>query len=402
MNVQRLEKNETFCDVRFIKGNDCVYAHRTVLSSCSGFFQGIFYGTFSECQEEGGTTNSKMTEVELPDSLTIHDIDAFLTAIYTGKVFLSKQNIMCMTELACFLVVESVRNVCDKFMREHLSLDSCLLFMRVADRFNISDVLVACHSMLRNRFHDYFIHQEEMLSMPATCVKTTASTFKYIPLNDALSFLSSWVLHCSEEHGQSVMEERNWRFTEACNIVSCVRPGKEARDPQHVPLRDSDGLADVREKLLERCHPWFALRQKNRVAGLKNVLVCLAPLTVKTGQCLHENRVDVEFHVCVYYIQEEQWLTAGSTMFPEPLHAVEDFCMLDVACADCKLYFVERQKLDPMQVLDLRMMTWSKLDTIHILDVITVGSGLAFHQLLPIAIRDRLCMLASSSTQAVS
>ena len=39
MNEQRLAKDEHLCDVRFVVGNDCVYAHRSVLAICSAYFK---------------------------------------------------------------------------------------------------------------------------------------------------------------------------------------------------------------------------------------------------------------------------------------------------------------------------------------------------------------------------
>lgn len=39
MDEQRKAKDENLCDVRFIVGSDCVYAHRGVLAVCSAYFQ---------------------------------------------------------------------------------------------------------------------------------------------------------------------------------------------------------------------------------------------------------------------------------------------------------------------------------------------------------------------------
>ena len=39
LNEQRHQQNENVCDVKFIVGNECVYAHRCVLAVCSAYFQ---------------------------------------------------------------------------------------------------------------------------------------------------------------------------------------------------------------------------------------------------------------------------------------------------------------------------------------------------------------------------
>ena len=39
MDEQRKAEDENLCDVRFIVGDSCVYAHRSVLAVCSAYFQ---------------------------------------------------------------------------------------------------------------------------------------------------------------------------------------------------------------------------------------------------------------------------------------------------------------------------------------------------------------------------
>lgn len=46
MDEQRKAKDENLCDIRFIVGDSCVYAHRSVLAVCSAYFQVCFLDLF--------------------------------------------------------------------------------------------------------------------------------------------------------------------------------------------------------------------------------------------------------------------------------------------------------------------------------------------------------------------
>jgi hypothetical protein len=76
-----------------------------------------------------------------------------------------------VTELACFLLVERVRVVCESFLLEHLSMQSCVPYLKLAWRYDLHPLFRACAQLLQGRFHDHFIHQPLMLTLPAPCLK---------------------------------------------------------------------------------------------------------------------------------------------------------------------------------------------------------------------------------------
>lgn len=261
MDMQRKERNEALCDIRFVMGNDYVYAHRSVLAVCSAYFQGMLSGAFLESQGEGGT-NSKMMEVDLSGCLsTGHDLDVLLSAIYTGSLTLSPSNVKGVMELSCFLLVESVREVCEQFLLESLSLDTCLSSLILAHHHDLAQLFRACRKLLHSRFHDYFIHQPDMLLTPTPCLRLLTDIYRYVPLHDVLQFLVHWVDASRDNVGEGgcVEEEKERRLGAACDMVSSVVASLEKCQGTQVHTVWQDrlvGSADILRQLVSCTGPW--------------------------------------------------------------------------------------------------------------------------------------------------
>ncbi|KAL8585767.1 hypothetical protein ACOMHN_040549 [Nucella lapillus] len=98
-----------------------------------------------------------------------------------------------VTELACFLLVDSVRKACETFLLEHLTIDTCLSSLHLAHRFDLPHLFRNTYRILQGRFHDHFIHQPEMLTTPASCLRQLTRIHTYVPLHDLVQFLTRWV-----------------------------------------------------------------------------------------------------------------------------------------------------------------------------------------------------------------
>ncbi|KAK7114698.1 uncharacterized protein [Littorina saxatilis] len=221
MDEQRKAKDENLCDVRFIVGSDCVYAHRGVLAVCSAYFQGLLSGAFCESQGEDGT-KSRMMEIDFTGSVSnIAHLDTLLSAAYTGCLKLSPENITGVTELACFLLVERVRAVCEVFLLETLTLHTCLRYLKLAYHYDLTLLFKAGRQLLQSRFHDYFIHRPEMLTVSAGCLIMVPKIYKYVDAQDVGQFLVSWVE--GELDRGEVSNNREERLSTACNIFTDKR-----------------------------------------------------------------------------------------------------------------------------------------------------------------------------------
>ncbi|XP_076448734.1 uncharacterized protein LOC143285383 isoform X2 [Babylonia areolata] len=252
MDKQRKENAETMCDIRLTIGNDSVYAHRCVLAVSSGYFQGMLSGAFRESQGEGGTS-SKMMEVELSGmESTLDDLDTLLTGIYMGNLRLSRSNVIGVTKLACYLLVESVSSKCETVLLQYLSIHNCLQYLKLAHSFSLNKLFRRCHRLLHFRFHDHFIFQPKMLILPALCLKLVTSIFRFVRPQDVVQFLVHWVEGHSHGDGEFVEDDRNTRLAAACDILSSTS-SEMKNQSRYVSRQSLVGCTDIIEALLSHC-----------------------------------------------------------------------------------------------------------------------------------------------------
>ena len=74
--------------------------------------------------------------------------------------------------MACFLLIEGAKVACENFLMEHLSMETCVAYVRVAWRYDLDPLLYKSTRLLQARFHDFFIHDPDVLTLPAGCLKT--------------------------------------------------------------------------------------------------------------------------------------------------------------------------------------------------------------------------------------
>lgn len=130
--AQLREKGE-LCDCVLTVGDTEIKAHRIVLASCSGYFESMFIGEFSE--PEG-----------VP--VVIEEVDEHALAIlidfaYTSCITLTQGNVYHLFEAADTLEFQGVKNTCFRFFRSQMNKTNCIRTWLFAESHNCTELLDA-------------------------------------------------------------------------------------------------------------------------------------------------------------------------------------------------------------------------------------------------------------------
>ncbi|KAK7505397.1 hypothetical protein BaRGS_00003559 [Batillaria attramentaria] len=194
LNELREASDANLCDVCLTVGSSSVYAHRCVLAACSAYFQGMFSGAFVESHPSQG--DSGMMEIDLSGAVShVSHLETLVSSLYTGCLTLTPLNVASITQLACFLLVDCVQVLCRRYLLDTFSIHTCLSYLKLADRFNLTDLWDLSARMVCSRFHDHFVYSQEMLTVSGSClVRLSAFLFQHVtrPLV-IVQFLLRWV-----------------------------------------------------------------------------------------------------------------------------------------------------------------------------------------------------------------
>lgn len=168
--------------------------------------------------------------------------------------------------MACFLLVERVRVVCESFLLETLAMHTCLHYLKLAYRYDLTHLFKATRQMLQSRFHDHFIHQLEMMTITASCLRLLPKIYKYVHLRDVIQFLVHWVE--GGEDGREVSNTREERISAACSILTTHSRGLELECLSNISESSLSGSSEVIGQLLGQCAQcWKHLLAESSCSG---------------------------------------------------------------------------------------------------------------------------------------
>lgn len=159
-----LRQRETgqLCDVVLSINGRSFYAHRAILALWSPYFLSMFTCEMIE-------KSSK--EIDLSESLILNDDTVFsniLDYMYTGSLTVSVSNVDDILRVSDFLLLDDVKEYCRQFYLDlgNLDLSNCLRVKFLTENHNLLEVSEACQKIIESRFHDYLIHNDEILEIP--------------------------------------------------------------------------------------------------------------------------------------------------------------------------------------------------------------------------------------------
>ncbi|XP_060950196.1 kelch-like protein 34 [Limanda limanda] len=135
---QRLRTEGRMCDVVLEAGGVSFPCHRALLASSSEYFWALF----------GETTAERLAgSISLP-ALTPQGLDAILDFLYSGWLSVSPSTVSGVLEAARYLQVETAVAICERFIIDGLSVESCCCYANLAERHTLSNAIEASNQTI--------------------------------------------------------------------------------------------------------------------------------------------------------------------------------------------------------------------------------------------------------------
>ena len=154
------------CDICLKLNGRSFHAHKAVLAATSPYFRSMF----TSCMKE-----QRSGEVDLTESLSLDSTDSFkdiLDYVYSGSIEINVNNAEDMLRIADFLLFEDVKEYCRQFYLQHgnLNIDNCFCLSELAEQHNLTELAYVAQKMIQSRFHDHFVHSDELTALPDSIV----------------------------------------------------------------------------------------------------------------------------------------------------------------------------------------------------------------------------------------
>ena len=126
---QRLWQDGLMCDTQLLVQGQCFNVHRSYLAACSQYFFTMFTEDFQEKHKD---------VVELK-GVTAQGLRALLDYGYTGTIVINDANLQDVLEAAAHLQFMEVLSFCAQYLRDELTIDNCLHFLKMAELYELSE-----------------------------------------------------------------------------------------------------------------------------------------------------------------------------------------------------------------------------------------------------------------------
>lgn len=136
-------ESEVLCDVTICVEGQTFHAHRTILAASSPYFKALFSNNMKE--------NSESKPIVLTD-IDAGNMDCLLKYIYTGEIELTQENIRPIISAANYLLIQSLKDRCTKFLQKMLTPTNCLSIENTAERFDCEWLKTTTTNYIRENF----------------------------------------------------------------------------------------------------------------------------------------------------------------------------------------------------------------------------------------------------------
>ena len=152
--LNKLRENQVMCDVIIKIDNQEFPAHRNILSASSDYFLAMFNGNMKESTEQSIYLNGIGAET----------MRAILNFIYTGEIYLNKNNVENVLQAANLLLVQTVKDACCRFLESRLTITNALAIQLFAEIYACEELhTIACEFIHQN--FTYVSETEDFLSL---------------------------------------------------------------------------------------------------------------------------------------------------------------------------------------------------------------------------------------------
>ncbi|KAJ8870589.1 hypothetical protein PR048_029612 [Dryococelus australis] len=182
-----------FCDVTLYVEGKQFKAHRSVLASCSPYFDSVL--------KMHRTVKERLTIICQNSEI----FSCLLNYMYTGSVVIDKNNVAELLRLSNHFLVNKLKSYCAEYLDRYLDVTNCLSVREMAEKYNMPALSKAATVFVQVHVNKV-TQQDELLNNSFTKIESFLSEKSWsIPPNAVLSLIARWI---SRDIGS---RERNMR-----------------------------------------------------------------------------------------------------------------------------------------------------------------------------------------------
>ncbi|XP_078671526.1 kelch-like protein 11 isoform X1 [Branchiostoma floridae x Branchiostoma belcheri] len=154
-SLKQLRDTGALCDIVLAVGSREIFAHRAVLASGSQYFASIYRSDYTE---------THAGRIEL-GSLDAEGVETVVQYIYTGVLRLTLGNVHVVLAAATHLDVPHLKDYCQQFLSDNVSLGTCLSVWAVADLYDMDQLKEQARKFILDNFAK-IVMTEDVLELP--------------------------------------------------------------------------------------------------------------------------------------------------------------------------------------------------------------------------------------------
>lgn len=142
--MNQMRKGEVLCDVVLTteNGRSKLYAHRSVLAASSSYFYNLYTGTYL----------SRYSRETVIGGITDDILSIILDYIYSSKILLDQGNVEAILYAAFQLGLESLGQLCEKFLLRKLRVENCIKMTTLARLYSLETLQSEGQRLIINNF----------------------------------------------------------------------------------------------------------------------------------------------------------------------------------------------------------------------------------------------------------
>ena len=216
LNLDKMRDAHQFCDAVIRVDDKDFPVHRCVLAASSLYFHTLFTSDLQDNEEDTFTLKG----------ISVQTFQQLLHFAYTGLVELNAENVNDITMAADMYSYSSLRQVCAKYVCDTIELENTLDYMQLAERLEMSDVLVKADKIFLSNF-TYLSKKITFLGMSkeALCRYVSSEDLLGSKEYDVFQGICTWLNHKPERMGLVLELMKNIRFglMSSQELGTCMR-----------------------------------------------------------------------------------------------------------------------------------------------------------------------------------
>ncbi|XP_019646803.1 PREDICTED: kelch-like protein 26 [Branchiostoma belcheri] len=190
------------CDILLISCKQKFVAHRAVLAACSDYFRAMLTGSLKE---------SKEREIVL-HGMKASALEACIDFIYSGQIGLSPQNIGDIINVAAYLQIPTVLELCCTYYKDSITVENCLDITHAAQSYGVTELKEFADDFIVRNFHTFSETEKfETLTQKELIGYLERNSIRATEL-EVFRFALKWI-----------EADREARVPDACTVMQCVR-----------------------------------------------------------------------------------------------------------------------------------------------------------------------------------